>query len=229
ATTDCTNFYLPSAEVSMEMLGIIVGITGAVILYCALLGIAAVRHIQKNAMDDVSMSADHGPPSSGCMARLLRNCGIYPGAGKRDRAKEARIRAKKARDKRKNRNQEKTTLLEEGTEGTPTPGIVVPSTVGRQGDAEGLQPEDTNLGADVEIEVKKGKEKKDKKEKKEKKQKKDKSDTSAGGEPVEAISVRVLDDSEARIPEASGDDLLGAAFDEQKAKKKKKSIERDTE
>ena len=30
----------------MEMLGIIVGITGAVILYCALLGIAAVRHIQ---------------------------------------------------------------------------------------------------------------------------------------------------------------------------------------
>ena len=24
-------------------------------------------------MDDVSMSADHGPPSSGCMARLLRS------------------------------------------------------------------------------------------------------------------------------------------------------------
>ena len=28
--------------------------------------------LRKNAMDDVSMSADHGPPSNGCMARLLR-------------------------------------------------------------------------------------------------------------------------------------------------------------
>ena len=33
-----------------------------------------------------------------------RNCGVYLGARGVDRAKDARIRAKKARDKRKNRN-----------------------------------------------------------------------------------------------------------------------------
>mmetsp|Transcript_60476 Transcript_60476/g.141656 ORF Transcript_60476/g.141656 Transcript_60476/m.141656 type:complete len:137 (-) Transcript_60476:74-484(-) len=69
-----------------------------------------------------------------------------------------------------------------------------------------------------------------KKEKKEKKQKKDKSDPSAAGEPVDAISVRVLDEGEARLPEASGDDLLGSALQEQKPKKKnKKTNDRDTE
>ncbi|CAE7246338.1 unnamed protein product [Symbiodinium sp. CCMP2592] len=229
ATTDCSSFFEPQAQVSMQMLGMIVGITGGVILCCAILGIAAVRHIQKNAMDDVSMSADHGPPSNGCMARLLRNCGIYVGAGKRDRAKEARIRAKKARDKRKNRNQEKTTLLEDGTEATPTPGVMVPSStvVGKQGDTESLPP-DSTIGEEPEVEEKKAK--KEKKEKKEKKQKKDKSDPSAAGEPVDAISVRVLDEGEARLPEASGDDLLGSALQEQKPKKKnKKTNDRDTE
>ena len=35
---------------------------------------------------------------------LCRNCGVYLGAKGVDRAKDARIRAKKARDKRKNRN-----------------------------------------------------------------------------------------------------------------------------
>lgn len=35
---------------------------------------------------------------------LFRNCGVYLGAKGVDRAKDARIRAKKARDKRKNRN-----------------------------------------------------------------------------------------------------------------------------
>jgi len=231
-TDNCNNFFEPQASVSMEMLGIIVGSTGGVILCCALMGIAAVRHIQKNSMDDVGMSAEHGPPSSGFMARLLRSCGIYTGAGKRDRAKEARIRAKKARDKRKNRKeQEKTTLLEDGTEATPTPGVVVPSTtVGKQGpgEEEELPPDE---GVDVELGAK-SKEKKDKKEKKEKKQKKDKGEAQAeGGEPVDAISVRVLGESEAPGGLETGDDLLGSALDEKqtKKKKKKKNSQRDTE
>ena len=36
----------------MQMLGMIVGITGAVILCCAILGIAAVRHIQMLSTKD---------------------------------------------------------------------------------------------------------------------------------------------------------------------------------
>ena len=46
AQTDCDSFFEPQAQVSMQMLGMIVGITGGVILCCAILGIAAVRHIQ---------------------------------------------------------------------------------------------------------------------------------------------------------------------------------------
>ena len=43
-----------------------------------------------------------------------RNCGVYLGAKGVDRAKDARIRAKKARDKRKNRNfQERDVVLQE--------------------------------------------------------------------------------------------------------------------
>ena len=46
ATSDCANFFAPSAEVSMEMLAIIVGSTGGVIACCAVLGIMVVRHVQ---------------------------------------------------------------------------------------------------------------------------------------------------------------------------------------
>ena len=46
ATTDCANFFAPSAEVSMQMLAIIVGSTGGVIACCAVLGIMVVRHVQ---------------------------------------------------------------------------------------------------------------------------------------------------------------------------------------
>lgn len=54
ATTDCASFYAPSAEVSMEMLAIIVGSTGGVIACCAVLGIMLVRHVQPFGCHDVN-------------------------------------------------------------------------------------------------------------------------------------------------------------------------------
>eukprot|EP00438_Fugacium_kawagutii_P019329 Skav202380 [mRNA] locus=scaffold1406:281406:287558:- [translate_table: standard] len=80
ATSDCANFYAPSAEVSMQTLAIIMGSTGrqsAVAFWC------------------------------------LSNCGIYLAAKGVDRAKDARIRAKKARDKRKNRDQNRDRNFQE--------------------------------------------------------------------------------------------------------------------
>lgn len=140
ATTDCANFFAPSAEVSMQMLAIIVGSTGGVIACCAVLGIMVVRHVQKNAMEDVATTTDQGPPATGCFARLMRNCGVYLGAKGVDRAKDARIRAKKARDKRKNRNfQEKANLIDAGADG------------GAQATMVGRQQEDTIENVEVEI------------------------------------------------------------------------------
>ncbi len=54
ATTDCASFYAPSAEVSMQMLAIIVGSTGGVIACCAVLGIMLVRHVQPFGCHDVN-------------------------------------------------------------------------------------------------------------------------------------------------------------------------------
>jgi hypothetical protein len=55
ATTDCANFFAPSAEVSMQMLAIIVGSTGGVIACCAVLGIMVVRHVQPLGREGLGM------------------------------------------------------------------------------------------------------------------------------------------------------------------------------
>ncbi|CAJ1360914.1 unnamed protein product [Effrenium voratum] len=235
ATTNCASFFEPSASVSTSMLLTIVGSTGAVIAVCAVLGIIAVRHIQKNAMEDMSISSsDHAPPS-GFIARFLRNCGIYVGARGRDRAKEARIRAKKARDKRRNRNyQEKSNLLPDGggaatvtpvtavTAVTAVPAVTAAVTVGKQEGEDGSQ---------VDLEDAEGSEKKHKKEKKEKKEKKSKrqSDEDAG-DILEAVSVRVVKEEELTAREPDGDDLLGSNVVEKEKKQRRRKREgRETE
>ena len=63
---------------------------------------------QKSLIQQALMELAMGRPHVG------RNCGVYLGAKGVDRAKDARIGAKKARDKRKNRNfQERDVVLQE--------------------------------------------------------------------------------------------------------------------
>ncbi|CAK9110967.1 unnamed protein product [Durusdinium trenchii] len=237
ATTDCENFFAPSAEVSMEMLAIIVGSTGGVIAFCAVVGILVVRHVQKNAMEDVVSSNDQGPPSTGCFARLMRNCGVYLGAKGVDRAKDARLRAKRARDKRRNRNfQEKTTLLVEGVvdSGAASSAGALPTTVGRE--AEDALEAGMEEGGAEHSKKKEKKDKKDKKEKKEKKAKKGEVEATQETEIVDAVSVRVVKDDEVHGTEhvrpedvtIGTDDLLGGRVVE-KEKKGRKRDSRDTE